>query len=476
MKIILHIITFFFIADLHAQNVNDHFESIRNDKSALTAFFSQMPKAGDLHHHYSGSVYAETYVDIAVDNNFYINKNTLEIKPDSSKTDSSWTTFDSLLIKGTFPEYKQRLLQLWSVKDFNFVSYPSNRQFFESFQHFGPASDLSYSRGLLEIKQRAIQEHVSYIETMYRVINCDKQVTDPIPLNYQFKSLQAEKNISLTDNLFDSLFSVLQKKNIADCAINFNNELAVLHKSLAIDDSDFMMRYQNFVLRFLDPVQLFTNLIIAFESANRSPLVVGVNIVAPEHGDVSMSDYWLHMRMFNFCHQKYPAVKYSMHAGELALGLVKPEELNWHIHSAVYDAKASRIGHGVDLPYEKNAYALLKYMSINNIPVEINLFSNEFILNVKEDKHPIMLYKSFNVPIVISTDDAGVLRSNLTDQFVLLANRYRNISYADIKTFVYNSIQYSFIKENELKQKLKTKLDADFILFEKYILSSLGNK
>ena len=29
----------------------------------LTLFFTQMPKGGDLHHHYSGSVYAESYVD-----------------------------------------------------------------------------------------------------------------------------------------------------------------------------------------------------------------------------------------------------------------------------------------------------------------------------------------------------------------------------------------------------------------------------
>jgi hypothetical protein len=31
---------------------------IRNNEAALTAF-SQMPKGGDLHHHFSGSVYAE---------------------------------------------------------------------------------------------------------------------------------------------------------------------------------------------------------------------------------------------------------------------------------------------------------------------------------------------------------------------------------------------------------------------------------
>ena len=30
-----------------------------------------MPKGGDLHHHYSGSVYAETYLEYVVDNDCY---------------------------------------------------------------------------------------------------------------------------------------------------------------------------------------------------------------------------------------------------------------------------------------------------------------------------------------------------------------------------------------------------------------------
>ena len=63
------------------------------------------------------------------------------------------------------------------------------------------------------------------------------------------------------------------------------------------------------------------------------------------------------------------------------------------------------------------------------------------------------------------------IRSSLTDQYVLLANRYRTISYAEIKEFVYNSIQYSFIEETGIKQKLRIQLDKDFMLFEKKILA-----
>jgi hypothetical protein len=78
---------------------------------------------------------------------------------------------------------------------------------------------------------------------------------------------------------------------------------------LKIDNERFTMRYQNFVLRFMEPVDLFKNLVVAFISADSSPLMAGVNIVSPEDGATSMKDYWLHMVMFNYCHTKFPDVK-----------------------------------------------------------------------------------------------------------------------------------------------------------------------
>jgi adenosine deaminase/adenosine deaminase CECR1 len=86
---------------------------------------------------------------------------------------------------------------------------------------------------------------------------------------------------------------------------------------LKIDNERFTMRYQNFVLRFMEPVDLFKNLVVAFISADSSPLMAGVNIVSPRRRATSMKDYWLHMVMFNYCHTKFPDVKYSMHGTNL---------------------------------------------------------------------------------------------------------------------------------------------------------------
>ena len=459
---------------INAQPIDRYFESIRNNTAALTAFFSQMPKGGDLHNHFSGSVYAETYISYVVQQDYMINESTLEVKAVMPKDGKGWVHFSKLNDSGLLATYKQKLIQKWSVKDYNGVSYPCDKQFFETFSGFGIANDGPgrLDTGLLELKRRAQKENVSYIETMFTSIHCDDiRISDP-SFNSSLESAQLGHDEVKTAALLDKIYQIVQEKNVKSCAAAHNDMVSKLHYGLKIDDSSFTMRYQNYVVRVVPPVDVFTNLVLAFESANTSSLIVGVNIVAPEDNEVSMRDYWLHMEMFKYCHNKYPNVKYAMHAGELTLGMVQPEELTWHINAAVRTAGANRIGHGADMAYEYKCYDLLKYMAQNNIPIEINLYSNEFILRVKEDQHPITLYKEFNVPIVICTDDAGVLRSDLTHQYVLLAKRYKNISYADIKQFVYNSIDYSFIKERSTKEQLKTQLKERFSKFENEVMTT----
>lgn len=450
----------------YSQSTNGYFEKIRNNEAALTAFFSQMPKGGDLHHHYLGSIYAEPMLERAISENFHLNLETMQVAKEK-RANGNWETFSSLKNAGKLEFYKQQIMQTWSIKDYNGVSYPSDKLFFESFDKFIPAAIGNFGQGMLELKNRAIKENLSYIETQLSTIPCNIDTDELTPLNAQLRQMASKKDEKAIMQFLDSIYSQLMQKDAEGCAKDFNaNFVAKLHNELKIDDARFKMRYQNFVLRFMEPVDLFKNLVVAFISADSSPLMAGINIVSPEDGETSMKDYWLHMLMFKYCHSRFPNVKYSMHAGELTLGLVQPEELTWHIRSAVYLAGANRIGHGVDMAYEENSYELLRHMAKNKIPVEINLASNEFILKVKENRHPITLYKEFGVPIVISTDDAGILRTNMTEQYVLLAKRYKGVSYSDIKRYVYNSINYSFIKDDSVKKQLLKDLDTRFKTFE----------
>lgn len=448
-----------------SQSAESYLEKNRNNEALLTAFFQQMPKGGDLHHHFSGSVYAEPLLERAIAEDFYLNIETMAVSKTKPAT-GNWQTFSSLKNIGKLDFYQQQIMQTWSVKDYN-GSVPSDDLFFDSFMKFEPTIQGHFAEGMLELKKRAIAENVSYIETQLSTIPCDMDVADLADFNSKLRKAAAQKDEKAVSKLLDELYKSFQKKDAKKYAEDFNiNFLARLHKDLKIDDERFTMRYQNFVLRFMEPVDLFKNLTIAFISSGESKLTAGVNIVSPEHGENSMKDYWLHMVMFKYCHSKFPDVKYTLHAGELTLGLVQPEELTWHINDAIYIAGANRIGHGVDIAYESNSYDLLKYMSKSNIPIEINLVSNEFILKVKENRHPFTLYKEFNVPIVISTDDAGILRSNMTEQYVLLAKRYPDVTYETIKKYVYNSINYSFIQDESVKKQLLKDLDNRFKTFE----------
>jgi adenosine deaminase/adenosine deaminase CECR1 len=83
---------------------------------------------------------------------------------------------------------------------------------------------------------------------------------------------------------------------------------------------------------------------------------------------------------------------------------------------------------------------------------------------VQGENHPITLYRKYGVPYVISTDDAGVTRHNLANEYVLFASRYKP-TYAEIKKASYNGIRYGFLPEAD-KARLMRQLDARYARFE----------
>ena len=458
-----------------ATSMHRYFEEIRNNEALLTAFFSRMPKGGDLHNHFSGSVYGETYWNYLLRKKPWFDTLSLAYEYDSIKSINKkgnykrYVYIQDIIKKGKLATLKQRILQQWSVKDYVPSDGPSHEHFFDSFGHLPSGGWHETGIGLRELKDRAKTEHVQYLELMLKGIPCGIIPAQADRYEKLLTLHQYSDTIKLKPVL-DSILHDLRKQNLFACVTDFNTTLQSIHNEFVPDDDDVTIRYLTYVNRKTDPVKFFTDLLLAFEAAHSNPLIGGVNILSPEHGDVSMRDYRLHMYMFRYCHHVYPTVKYSMHAGELTLGLVKPEDLTFHIRDAVYIAGANRIGHGVDMAYEDNSGELLRYMHDHRVPIEINLWSNEFILNVKNNDHPITLYKQHNVPIVISTDDPGILRSNHVHQFVLLAKRYPEISYADIKTFIFNSIDYSFIKEKETKEKIRASVEAGINTFEEEVL------
>jgi adenosine deaminase len=145
-------------------------------------------------------------------------------------------------------------------------------------------------------------------------------------------------------------------------------------------------------------------------------------------------------------------VHISLHAGELAPGLVPPDGLKFHIREAVELGHAERIGHGVDAMFESDPRALLKEMAEKHVMVEINLTSNDVILGVVPPHHPLPEYREAHVPVALSTDDEGVSRIDLTHEYVRAAMEY-GLGYLDLKAMARTSIEHSFLPGESLWEK-----------------------
>lgn len=434
------------------------------DIAKLNLFFTRMPKGGDLHNHYTGSLYAETYLDWVARQDWRINPCTLKIVKTQQGGDCASLTVGQLIADNTL---YRKLLSVWSDMDYRNHFHdqpPPDSNFFNTFGYFGPVSSEYMSTGLNILKQRAIAENVSYIETMLTMVpvkSADfftQQEADRF--NNALRAAQSPEEIG---RLLEQIAAALGNNDkFIEAVDGFVAMVASIHQG--IDNDVFTMRFQTYASRVVDPLQVFMNLYAGFTASKKSPLVVGVNIVAPENNSVALSDYTLHMQMFSYLHKRYPEVNRALHAGELTLGLVEPKELQFHIKEAVEIAHAQRIGHGIDIPYEQNSLALLAELK-KNAAIEINLTSNQFILGVANNEHPYLVYSSYGVPLVISTDDSGVSRNNLANEYMLLASRYHP-SYARIKEYVYNSIKYSFLSERD-KSSVNKLLDKKFSEFER---------
>jgi len=179
--------------------------------------------------------------------------------------------------------------------------------------------------------------------------------------------------------------------------------------------------------------------------------VVGMKFGVPGDGFTSMHDYALHMKMVKYLHEVYPKVSITLHAGELAYGLVPPEGLCCHVRQAV-EAGAKRIGHGVDVMYEERPQELLKEMAVGHVMVEINLTSNDVILGVRGKEHPLQIYRQSGVPVALSTDDEGVSRIDLTNEYVRAVQTY-GFTYADLKKLVRTGLEQAFLPGANLWEK-----------------------
>jgi hypothetical protein len=87
--------------------------------------------------------------------------------------------------------------------------------------------------------------------------------------------------------------------------------------------------------------------------------------------------------------------------------------------------------------------------------VEICLTSNDLILGVKKQQHPLATYLEYGVPVALATDDEGVSRSEISREYLKAAEDQR-LGYLQLKTMARTSLQYAFLPGASLWANSKT--------------------
>jgi adenosine deaminase len=413
--------------------------------AVLQAFLAQFPKGADLHVHLGGAVYAETFIRNAAEDGLCVDAAALKFeKPPCNAPLVAASTLSGVLGSAQQQLY-DRLIDSFSMRSFvSTTGISGHDQFFASFDRFAVLGRTHEGEWVDELASRAAAQNEQYLELMetppfgHAVAISREHALD--------QDFAAYRQTLLSQGLADEAAT---DRDTARTAEARRRELELCGTAQAKPACTVTVRYIYQVLRGFSPERVFAQTLLGFETvqaaiAARDDTWVGINFVMPEDGFVSMRDYALHMRMVEYLHAAYPAVHISLHAGELALGLVPPEGLRFHIAEAVHVGHAERIGHGVDVAYEDDVQDLLAGMARNHVMVEINLTSNEGILGIKGAEHPFQLYRTAHVPVALSTDDEGVNRSEITHEYVRAALDYR-LKYADLKQLARTGVEHSFL-------------------------------
>jgi len=422
-------------------NVINHFNSIKSDPNSLYAFFKGMPKGGELHYHLAGGSYPETLLKLANSGNYCLDKTSfiatknLEPCPGIKSQD----LMDQ-------PDFYYSVVNSWSMRDFVPGKESGHDHFFNGFHKYMSLVVDYKPQLLVDIIQRAATQQEQYLEVLDMSDNASSRnfgsalsKLSSFEKKRQFLLANPEFQKNIATTVFEADHLIDQTQEEMGCKTKPEN----LGCSVKITFLYYVLREQP-----LD--NLFAQALNAFEAVSRSKgALVGVNLVQPEYGIISLRDYSQQMKVFQYLHSIYPQVKVSLHAGELTSEIVSPSNLQDHIHDAVFVAQASRIGHGTDIAHEQDAEKTVQNMAKNHVPVEINLISNLRILQVSGRNHPLHYYLSNQVPIVLSTDDEGILRTDLTTQYVT-AVIDQGLDYPTLKQMNRNTLTYAFVPGKSL--------------------------
>lgn len=421
------------VAAAQAQSApRDPFDLQAMSGAERQAFLRTMPKGGDLHLHLAGSAYPETYLHWAVEDGLCIDAAALALAPPPC-TAPLRPASDALADNGLWG----RMLDSLSTRQPDFAGRSGHDQFFTAFDRFGATDPKRNGDMLADVMQRMAAEHTWYVELMVTPQSRESRAVgraigwkDDMPRQAAAGRAQLEALVPAAIAQTDAMEA--RARHILGCGTpNPAAGCAVTVRYLVQSN------------RLVPLEETFAQLQLGVALIARDPRWVGLQLVAPEDHPNALKNYVAHMEMVGFLSEKGKKAHVALHAGELTPAFATPGDLSFHIRLAVETAGANRIGHGVDIAYEDDAAGLVREMAARGVLVEVNLTSNDVILNVRGADHPWHWLRDAGVPFALSTDDPGISRSELSQEYARGAAE--GMTYQDLKTSARNALAYSFL-------------------------------
>lgn len=213
----------------------------------------------------------------------------------------------------------------------------ADEYFFGTFGLFGAASGIHYVELMRELRKRATSENVQYLEVMMTSPHVTSASLDALCgkgfyENFNGKLEQAiasdaqrTKGRETTDKVLQEIFNKWDKsdamQNLIGQYVAYVDSIDRYSELPIGSHNSPTCYYQGYASRNSAPLLVFAQLYTSFKSClQNGSKIVGVNIVSAENGEISMSDYTAHMKMFR-CLQKNMKthVNTSLHAGEMTL-------------------------------------------------------------------------------------------------------------------------------------------------------------
>ncbi|MGQ0792835.1 MAG: adenosine deaminase family protein [Deltaproteobacteria bacterium] len=424
------------------QRAARRFETLRKRPPQMLAFLRAMPKGADLHSHLSGAVYAESYIQWAADMGLCVNQATSAVVDPPCDAASGQIPAASALTDNAL---YAKLVDAWSMRNWRYSGKTGHEQFFDSFGKFGGATSGNTGRMLAEALSRAARGGVLYLELM---LTPDGSLSSKLGRTAGWDgdfqgALEKLSVLGIGKSLEIGI------KTIRDAEAEKNRILGC-GTSAAAEGCNVEVRYIAQVSRGSDLGAVFAQMVSGFAIANEpGSKVVALNLVQPEDWFSSMKNFPAQMEMLRYLRPLYPRAKITLHAGELTPGIAPPEALSFHIRDSIMIGGASRIGHGVAVMSEDDPYGLLREMAKRGVMVEICLTSNDVILGISKERHPLLTYIEYGVPVALATDDEGVSRSDITQEFLKAAEDHA-LGYIQLKAMARTSLQHAFIEGESL--------------------------